>query len=65
MWKDPIVAEIHKVRAAHAKRFNYDLVATFADIRTKQAKQKNVVDLSQRRTTVSRVAEGRIPYGDK
>ena len=31
--KDPIVAEIHRYRAAHAKRFNYDIHAICEDIR--------------------------------
>ena len=34
--KDPIVEEVRQVRAEHAKRFNYDLKAIFADIRKQQ-----------------------------
>jgi hypothetical protein len=30
-WEDPIVAEIHAARAAHAKKSTYELDATFND----------------------------------
>ena len=33
MSEDPIVAEIRKVRHAHAEKFNNDVAAIFADIR--------------------------------
>ena len=35
--KDPIVAEIHRYRAEHAKRFNYDIHAICEDIRRSEA----------------------------
>ncbi len=35
--KDPIVEEIHRHRAAHAKRFNYDVQAIGEDIRRSEA----------------------------
>ncbi len=35
--KDPIVAEIHRYRAAHAKRFDYDIHAICEDIRRSEA----------------------------
>ena len=35
--KDPIVAEIHRHRAAHGKRFNYDIHAICEDIRRSEA----------------------------
>ena len=38
MPRDPIVEEIRAFREAHAKQFNYDLPAIFADI---QAFQKS------------------------
>jgi hypothetical protein len=31
-WEDPIVAEVRAIRDAHARQFNYDLDAIFADI---------------------------------
>ena len=30
-WVDPIVAELRRIREAHAKKFNYDLSAIFRD----------------------------------
>jgi N-formylglutamate amidohydrolase len=56
--KDPIVAEIHRYRAAHAKRFNYDIHAIGEDIRrseaesdakfvTWDAKRKNLVEVKR------------------
>jgi hypothetical protein len=56
--KDPIVAEIHRYRATHAKRFNYDIRAIGEDIRrseaesdakfvTWDAKRKNLVELKR------------------
>lgn len=35
--KDPIVAEIHRYRAEHARRFNYDIRAMGEDIRRREA----------------------------
>lgn len=35
--KDPLVEEIHRYRAAHAKRFNYDIHAIGDDIRRQEA----------------------------
>ena len=43
--RDLIVAAIHRIRKAHAKRFNYDRDAIFADIRKRQEKRKNLVDI--------------------
>ncbi len=34
---DPIIAEIHAVRDAHAARFDYDVRAIFKDIQARQA----------------------------
>ena len=48
--KDPIVAEIHRHRAAYAKRFNYDVHAIGEDIRRCEAKSGGVfVALNGRR----------------
>ena len=38
MWQYEIVEEIHRIREEHAKSFNYDLDAMFADWQKKQAK---------------------------
>jgi hypothetical protein len=37
MWQDEILEEIRKVREQHAKSFNYDFKAIFADWQKKQA----------------------------
>lgn len=36
MWNDPIVAEVRKIRQAHAARFNYDLDAIYRDLKSKE-----------------------------
>lgn len=36
MYKDEILAEIHKNREEYAKSFNYDLSAIFHDLKRKQ-----------------------------
>ncbi|MDJ1179221.1 hypothetical protein PJF56_10120 [Roseofilum sp. BLCC_M91] len=48
MWKDEIVEEIHQIREAYAKSFNYDLNAIFEDLRKKQEERgREVVTLSR------------------
>lgn len=37
MWKDEILEELHRIREEHAKSFNYDFKAIFADWQKKQA----------------------------
>jgi len=36
MWTDPIVEEIHQIRAEHAAQFNYNLAAIVRDLRKKE-----------------------------
>jgi hypothetical protein len=49
MWEDEIVEEIHQIREAYAKSFNYDLDAIFEDLRKKQAESgREVVNLSRK-----------------
>jgi len=38
--EDPIVAEIHALRAAHAERFNYDPDAMFQDLLKRQQERE-------------------------
>ncbi len=40
--KDPIVAEIHRYRAKHAKQFNYDIHAIGEDIRRSEVQSGGV-----------------------
>ena len=42
---NPIIDELHRIREAHAKRFNYDLDAILADLRRRDAKFKNLAKL--------------------
>ena len=38
MWEDPIVAEVRRVRAAHAAQFNNDLLAIYQDLKIAEQK---------------------------
>ena len=60
--KDPIVAEIHRYRAQHAKRFNYDIHAICEDIRRSEAESGGkFVTLSGRRKAVAKKSRTKIP----
>ena len=39
MQNDPIIEEIHKIREAHAARFNYDIDAIVKDFQEKQKRR--------------------------
>jgi hypothetical protein len=41
MWEDPIVAEVHRTREMLAAKYNFDIGAFFADLRTRQASLGN------------------------
>jgi hypothetical protein len=36
MWKDEILEELHRIREEHAKSFDYDFKAIFADWQKRQ-----------------------------
>ena len=36
MWQDTIVEEVRKVRLEHAKKFEFDLKAIFADLKRQE-----------------------------
>jgi hypothetical protein len=58
--KDSIVAEIHRHRAAYAKRFNYDVRAIGDDIRRCEVKSGGVfVALNARRKPAAKKARGK------
>lgn len=42
MWEDPIVAEVRKIRDAHAARFNYDLKAIYQDLKQQEQASEQV-----------------------
>ena len=49
MWEDEILEELYRVREEHAKSFNYDFKAIFADWQRRQAKSgKHLVSLEQK-----------------
>ncbi|MGL5832309.1 MAG: hypothetical protein ACRC1Z_03650 [Waterburya sp.] len=51
MWQDEILDEIHKIREEHAKSFNYDLDAMFADWQRRQSEDgREVVSLLPKRS---------------
>ncbi|NJL42088.1 MAG: hypothetical protein HC899_39725 [Leptolyngbyaceae cyanobacterium SM1_4_3] len=55
MFQDEILDEIHKIREEHAKSFNYDLDAMFADWQKKQAEGgREVVSLPPKRGLTTR-----------
>jgi hypothetical protein len=42
MWEDPIVAEVRKIREAHAAQFNYDLTAIYHDLKRQEKESGRV-----------------------
>jgi hypothetical protein len=55
MWEDEILDEIHQIREEHAKSFNYDLDAMFADWQKRQAEGgREVVNLPPKRSLTTR-----------
>jgi hypothetical protein len=55
MWQDEIIDEIHKIREEHAKSFNYDLDAMFADWQRREAEGgREVVSLPPKRGLTKR-----------
>ena len=55
MWQDEILDEIRKFREEHAKSFNYDLDAMFADWQKRQAESgRQVVNLPPKQGLTNR-----------
>jgi hypothetical protein len=53
MLQDEIIDEIHKIREEHARSFNYDLDAMFADWQGRQAEDgREVVSLPPKRCLI-------------
>lgn len=49
MWNDPIVEAIHKIREAHAAKFNYDLLAIVRDYQRQQRQsRKKIVSFAKK-----------------
>ena len=54
MWKDPIVQEVRKVRAAHAAKLNHDIHAIMKDAQERQrASGRKVVSFVARKQKTS------------
>lgn len=61
-WEDPIVAEVRRIRDAHAARFNYDLDAIFRDIKEQERKSgRTFVSFPPRRLSPDQVDGQRPP----
>ena len=62
---DPIIAEIHAVRAAYAARFNYDIHAMFRDLKAmEKASGRTFVRLRPRQRAAPADGSPR-PHGSK
>ena len=57
MWKDPVVAELHRLRERHARQFGYDLRRMFQDLKKQQEScGRKIVSLPRKRSaTMARV----------
>ncbi len=65
MWQDEILDEIHKIREEHAKSFNYDLDAMFADWQKRQSEGgREVVSLPPRRGLTTRWSRRTRDFGE-
>ncbi|BAZ20210.1 hypothetical protein NIES4073_10860 [Kalymmatonema gypsitolerans NIES-4073] len=54
MWEDEVLEELHRIREEHAKSFNYDFKAIFADWQKKQAASgKKLVSLQPKHQSKS------------
>jgi len=63
MRNDPIIEEVHRTRREHAKRCNYDLATMFEDVRKREAKRSNLVDLRPLDPALPCVAEEHATCG--
>jgi len=60
MWNDPIIEEIHQIRAEHAAQFNYNLTAIVEDLRKKERQSgKKFVSCPPRLLVVDKAKNGR------
>lgn len=56
MTKDPIVAQVRKVRDAYAKKFNYDLDAIYQDLKEWEKQTGHTYDLPPKAKKTSKKA---------
>jgi len=63
MWEDPIVAEVRRVRAAHAAQFNNDLLAIYRDLKAEEQKSgQKFASYPARRVTPTKKPTGRVTH---
>jgi len=66
MWKDEIVEEIHRIRGEHAKSFNYNFEAIFADLQKQQAASgRKLVSLQPKQQSENKKMRQVIMYWDE
>ena len=60
MWQDPIVAEVRRVRKAHAAQFGFDLEAIYKDLKAQEKRgQRRMISFPPRRvSTVQQQGKG-------
>jgi len=62
-WKDPIVAEIRRIREEYAARFNYDMEAILRDIQEAELQSGGEFRTSPSKPTPQPTRSGGIPVG--
>ncbi|MBW4562050.1 MAG: hypothetical protein KME32_13020 [Mojavia pulchra JT2-VF2] len=61
MWEDEVLEELHRIREEHAKSFDYDFKAIFADWQKRQAASgKKLVSLQPKQQSNSVTASQAI-----
>jgi hypothetical protein len=54
MWQDPIVAEVRRVRQAHAAQLGFDLEAIYKDLKAQEKKgQRRMISFPPRRVSTA------------
>jgi hypothetical protein len=53
MWEDEVLEELHKIREEHARSFNYDFSAIFADWQKRQVASGKKLILPEDQALVS------------
>lgn len=53
MSEDPIVEEVHKIRLAHAEKFDFDLKEIFNDLKQHEEKSQRKIVKFKPKTTSS------------
>jgi hypothetical protein len=54
MWQDPIVAEVRRIRQAHAAQFGFDLEAIYKDLKAQEKQgQRRMVSFPPRRVSTA------------